>query len=400
MGNLKDAILVLESGSREKGGALSSGIPSLGAEHLSDNGKFNLEYDKLKYVSENHFRSMKSGHIKLNDILVVKDGATTGKTSFVDDNFPFGKAAINEHVFLLRPSEILFSKYLFYYLYSDVGQRYILSDFRGATVGGISRNFIDMPIPLPSLEVQRQIADVLDRASVLIEKRKAQIEKLDLLVKSQFIEIFGDPVTNPIGWEVRKLGNVIEGTPQNGLYKPSTDYTSDGSGTPIVRIDAFYDGKLKDATHFRRLNCTDKEIALYRLDNHDIVINRVNSIEYLGKCAYIEGLCEPTVFESNMMRFKVNRNELHPLFAVKLLCSPYIYNQIISHAKKAVNQASINQKDVQDFNLYIPPLTLQNDFAAFVERVETQKALLQRSLEKLELNYKSLMQQCFRGEIF
>ena len=291
------------------------------------------------------------------------------------------------------------TRYLYYFL-----DKYV-EKLREQSIGGVIKYIklgylTEAKIPIPPLEVQRKIADVLDRAGALIEKRKAQIGKLDLLVKSQFIEMFGDPVTNPKGWAIKKLGRVIEGTPQNGLYKPSTDYLSDGSGTPIVRIDAFYDGKLKDIPHFRRLNCTEKEVALYRLDNQDIVINRVNSIEYLGKCAYIEGLSEPTVFESNMMRFKVNRNELHPLFTAKLLCSPYIYDQIISHAKKAVNQASINQKDVQDFNLVIPPLTLQNEFATFVERVETQKTLFQQSLAKLELNYKSLMQKCFAGEVF
>ena len=135
MDNLKDHIFMLESGSREKGGAVSDGVPSLGAEHLNEAGGFNLDATKLKYVSALHFNKMKTGKIKKGDILVVKDGATTGKTSYVDESFPFEEAAVNEHVFLLRPGRSISPKYLFYYLFSSIGQSYILSDFRGATVG-------------------------------------------------------------------------------------------------------------------------------------------------------------------------------------------------------------------------------------------------------------------------
>ena len=188
MANLKEHILLLESGSREKGGAISVGIPSLGAEHLNDSGGFYLSKEKVKFISEKHYNGMKTGKIKVHDILVVKDGATTGKTSFVDSNFPFSIAAINEHVFLIRTQPQLYPKYLFYFLYSDAGKRLILRDFRGATVGGISRNFVDMDLPIPSLYVQQKIVAILDYVSNIIEKRKLQIEKLDLLVKSQFID--------------------------------------------------------------------------------------------------------------------------------------------------------------------------------------------------------------------
>ena len=83
---------------------------------------------------------------------------------------------------------------------------------------------------------------------------------------------------------------------QNGLYKHFSEYTTDGSGTPILRINSFYDGRLRDVSNLKRLNCNEKELKLFKLENKNIVINRVNSIEYLGKCALIEGLNEETVF--------------------------------------------------------------------------------------------------------
>jgi len=184
--------------------------------------------------------------------------------------------------------------------------------------------------------------------------------------------MFGDPVTNPMGWEVKKLDELVDVKPQNGLYKPLSEYTNDGSGIPILRIDAFYSGRITGIDSLKRLMCTPKEITTYSLRETDIVINRVNSMEYLGKCAYITGLSEDTVFESNMMRFNVGTNA-NALFIVEQLCSRFVYNQILQHAKKAVNQASINQSDVQDLNLLIPPLPLQNKFADFVQATDKSK---------------------------
>lgn len=274
--------------------------------------------------------------------------------------------------------------------------------FKGAGLKHISKKYLtnDIYVPILDVQAQQQIADVLDRASALIEKRKAQIEKLDLLVKSQFTQMFGDPVTNPMGWEKQKLGSLLSVEPQNGFYRPQSDYRTDGSGVPILRIDAFYNGKVTNWASLRRLECSDDEKKRYLLSDGDIVINRVNSIEYLGKCALIVGFSEDTVFESNMMRFHAKEELLIPVFLTHFLCLPYIYDQIITHAKKSVNQASINQKDVQDFDILIPPIALQTQFAVFVHQVEEQKKLLQQSLAKLEQNYKSLMQKSFRGEIF
>ena len=162
--NLNEFI-TLESGSRPKGGVrgILEGIPSLGGEHLNDDGSFRFE--KIKYVPEDFFKSLNKGQIYPNDIIVVKDGATTGKTSFVDNNFPHKDAAVNEHLFIVRVDpKVAFSKYVFYYLFSSKGQQQILSDFRGATVGGISRNFpLKVNVPIPSLTEQEQIVFELER---------------------------------------------------------------------------------------------------------------------------------------------------------------------------------------------------------------------------------------------
>lgn len=299
--------------------------------------------------------------------------------------------------YALKPKDNLIDlKYLFTIINSEHFLKQKDKYCTGATQKALNNEGLrKIQIPLPPLDEQKKIANELDKITSLIEKRKAQIEKLDLLIKSKFVEMFGDPVTNPMGWDVQKIFNALCVQPQNGLYKPASDYVDDNSETAILRIDAFYNGKVTDYTRLKRLKCTEKEIEKYCLAENDIVINRVNSLEYLGKCAHIVNLHEQVVFESNMMRMHFNENKYNAIYVTHLLCTEFIYEQIVSHAKKAVNQASINQKDVQDFDIYCPPLKLQNQFADYVQRVETTKTAMQQSLEKLEILKKARMQFYF-----
>ncbi|WP_228028940.1 restriction endonuclease subunit S [Leptospira borgpetersenii] len=161
---LAELVISLESGGRPKGGAIEEidgAIPSIGAEHLNNDGGFNLK--NIKYIPKKYFKELSTGIIKTEDILIVKDGATTGKTSFVSSGFPFTEAAVNEHVFILKLDKQLANpQFVFQFLRSKVGRKQILNDFRGATVGGISKRFVEIvQVPLPPLSEQIQIAEIL-----------------------------------------------------------------------------------------------------------------------------------------------------------------------------------------------------------------------------------------------
>ena len=273
---------------------------------------------------------------------------------------------------------------------------YLNAQARGATIKGIKIDVLaGIEVPSISVEEQRKVSAVIERTDSMISLRKKQLQKLDDLVKSRFVEMFGDLELNPMEWPVEALGDVLSVEPQNGLYKPQSDYAQDGTGIPILRIDAFYDGRVTDFSRLKRLKCTDTERSRYLLMENDIVINRVNSLEYLGKCAWITGLIEPTVFESNMMRFHVDESRIDPCYMTRLLCSTFIYKQILNRAKKAVNQASINQGDVQSFKILVPPVGLQKKYADFVAQVDKSKAVVQKALDEAQLLFDSLMQKYF-----
>ena len=175
---LGEVLSVLETGSRPKGVVfeIKEGIPSIGAEHLNSLGGFNL--NNIRFIPEEFYQTMKRGQIQKKDVLVVKDGATTGKVSFVDDNFPCGKAAINEHVFRLRGKTFLNQEFPFWFLYSPAGQSQIQQEFHGSAQGGINQKFVDgISIPLPSVPVQQRIASDLKEKMVEVEKLRTSIEK-------------------------------------------------------------------------------------------------------------------------------------------------------------------------------------------------------------------------------
>ncbi len=288
----------------------------------------------------------------------------------------------------------LYMPYL--YLFMEV----YVDELRRQAIGGVIKyiklgNLTEALIELPSLVEQKNIVNILFNAKAILDQRQEQISKLDELIKARFVEMFGDPYINNFNWPKMKIAQAVKVEPQNGMYKPQSDYVADGTGVPILRIDGFYDGEVTNWTTLKRLNCSVDDLDKYLLVEDDIVINRVNSIEYLGKCAHITGMIEPTVFESNMMRMHFDMNQFNPVYITRLLCTQYMYDQIVNHAKKAVNQASINQKDVLDFYVYQPPKALQDQFADFVKQVDKSKSAVQKSLDEAQLLFDSLMQLYF-----
>ena len=272
----------------------------------------------------------------------------------------------------LIPKNCIESEYLYYVVKYMHLEKY----FSGATIPHIYfRDYKTEEFNLHDKTEQREIVSTLKRIEAIISNRQEQLTKLDELIKARFVEMFGDLMENPKQFPCVLLGSIMTVMPQNGLYKPQSAYVQDKFGTPILRIDGFYNGKVTDFNNLKRLCCTDFEKERYLLVENDIVINRVNSIEYLGKCARISGLQEDTVFESNMMRFHLDDSKVNSTYITTVLCSQYIYRQILTRAKKAVNQASINQGDVQSLNVVVPPLSLQNQFADFVAEVDKSKLL-------------------------
>jgi type I restriction enzyme S subunit len=176
--HLKDLLTTIESGSRPRGGAKQGavGIPSLGGENIRMEG--GLELSNLRKVSESYYKSMNSGKLRTDDVLINKDGANTGKVAIYNCT-QYGKACINEHLFILRGNDSLDQVFLYYYLLSDIGQKKVKETITGSAQPGITTKFVN-PIKLliPQKEEQKTIVSILIVADQEINILQKQLEAL------------------------------------------------------------------------------------------------------------------------------------------------------------------------------------------------------------------------------
>lgn len=174
-----ECLNILESGSRPKGGVFEfkKGIPPIGAEHLNSFGGFYL--NNIRFIPIEFYQTMKRGKTQKKDVLVVKDGPTTGKVSIVGDTFTYENTAINEHVFRLRGEHsLLDQEFLFWFLYLTMCQSQIQQEFHGSAQGGIDQIFVDgISIPIPDLHTQQRIAPELKEKMTEVKKLRTFIEK-------------------------------------------------------------------------------------------------------------------------------------------------------------------------------------------------------------------------------
>ena len=204
----------------------------------------------------------------------------------------------------------------------------------------------------------------------------------------------------PRSWKSVEFWGLIADGPQNGLYKPASFY---GDGTLIVRIDAFYDGTIAAWDELKRVRLTEKERKQFALRNDDILVNRVNSPKFLGKSALVRKLKEPCVYESNMMRLRLDVSRALPDYANRYLQSFSGLAELRKNAKHAVNQSSINQEDVKSALFNLPPLAEQQEIVrrvaglfALADQIEARFQKAQAQVDKLT---PSLLARAFRGHL-
>lgn len=391
--SLSDLIDKLESGGRPKGGvgSLIDGIPSLGAEHLNSSGSF--KFNKVKYISDEFYNSQKSGKIKVNDILIVKDGATTGKTSFVDTDFPYSKASINEHLFRISVNESkIFAKYAFYYLSSDIGNRQILTDFRGATVGGISKKFANVvKIPLPSLAEQQQIVAILDEADKLRQKDQQLVEHYTQLSQSLFLDMFGDPISNNKQIKIVNVGDVVSEIKDGPHVSP--EYSN--SGIPILstrNIRPF--SLLLDELKYVSEEMYKKLTSRFCPKKGDVLLTKGGTTGYAKVVDFDWDFC----IWVHLAALRPKFNIINPKFLEAALNSEYCYQQS-QFLTKGIANRDLGLKRIVTIKLFLPDIKIQNQFAERVAVIERQKQQAQANLAKSNDLFNALLQKAFTGEL-
>ena len=203
----------------------------------------------------------------------------------------------------------------------------------------------------------------------------------------------------PRGWTWLRLGQIIASGIQNGLYKPQSAY---GAGIPIVRINDFQNGWIRPVGELLQVRVSEEEHSLYSLHRGDVLINRVNSITHLGKCMLVPQSYESTIFESNIMRFSLLESA-HAEFLCYYLQSRRGRDRLISNAKWAVNQASINQSDVASTPVPFPSLDEQRLVINEIQRrfsiLDELERAVDHGLQQAEGLRQSILKKAFEGRL-
>jgi type I restriction enzyme S subunit len=334
-----------------------------------------------------------------------------------------GTFIVDGHVTVLRPQpDRSDGRWLNALLRTPWGQRFLETQCYAGSTNQVELSRTQLAAaraPVPGLSEQRQIAAILDTIDDAIRKTEQIIAKLkqvkqgllhDLLTRGiddngelrdpeRHPEQFKDSPQGriPRGWERAALGAHLSGSPQNGLYKPGSQYGD--SGTPIVRIDGFYDGALNHVSTFKRVRLSEAETAFYRLYGGDILINRVNSIDYVGKAGLVPAWDEAVTFESNIMRLRLERTHLEPAYVIRVLCAQPARRFFFTRAKSAIAQASVNQTDVRDVPLLVPGLDEQKRIVTFLDTFESRLTSEAVGLSKLRLLKAGVMEDLLTGRV-
>lgn len=349
-----------------------SGLPIIRIQDLTGNSyktnRFSGKYDKKFEVND-------------GDIL-ISWSASIGVYIWRGE-----KAVLNQHIFKVKfDKQVNICKKFFIYQVENILKKAIL-ETHGATMKHLTKPVFDsLPFYLPDIKKQNEISAILDKISEIISLRQQQLKKLDELVKSRFIEMFGDTVLNPYNWKKDLLGmvcDVRDGTHDSPQYY-EIGYPLITSKNVTAGIIDLSDCSLISEEDYNKINERSK------VDIGDIIMPMIGTV---GKPVIVNVEPNFAIKNVSLIKFKKESKVLN-IYIRAFLQSDYFDDAVLSKLRGGT-QKFISLGDIRNLEVLMPPIELQNEFADFVKQTDKSKLEIQKSLDKLEILKKSLMQQYF-----
>jgi len=334
----------------------------------------------------------------INEYLFDKPGLVFGTGGNASIHYANSKFAVSTDCLVATPKDEkeIFPKFVYYFLSGNI---HILKEgFKGAGLKHISKDYISrIPVPFLKLETQKKIAEILDAADELRKKTQQIIEHYDQLAQSIFLDMFGDPVSNPKGWKKKKLGEITNkigsgATPTGG----KESYISDGIS--LVRSLNIYDGyfSYKDLAHI-----TEEQADKLRnviLEFNDVLLNITGAS--VCRCSIVPEEVLPARVNQHVSIIRTKKDVVNPLFLCYLLISKNVKKQLLYIASKGgATREALTKEDIEKYKIIVPPVEFQNQFAEKIELIERQKELTKQSLQQSDDLFNALLQRAFKGEL-
>lgn len=355
---------------------------------------FDVDLADLKEMRFEPAEEEKFG-IKEGDVLVC-EGGEAGRAAIwegPDMGIKFQKA-----IHRVRCGNLLYNRFLVHRIMHDYFNGRLAEYYTGATIKHITgQDLARYEFPLPRLDEQRRIAAILDQAQELRRHRKRSVERLDELAQSTFRHFFGDPHTNSRGWPDNiRLGEVAEIV--SGVTKGRKLSGESTRVVPYLAVANVQDRFLAlDST--KGIEATEAEIHRYILRRDDLLLTEGGDPDKLGRGALWRDELPEAIHQNHIFRVRLNGHEISPVFLNWLVGSTRGKRYFLRSAKQTTGIASINMGQLKHFPLLVPPLEVQQRFAAAVAEIEDQTAMAQRHLRELDALFASLQHRAFSGEL-
>ena len=369
---------------------VDDGVNFVKIESITENGEFLT--DKFAHITDECDRKLSRSQLQQNDLLFSIAGAI-GRTAIVtEDILP---ANTNQALAIIRvPEGQVDYSYLKYVLQSpDIVEQFEKKKQGVAQLNISLKDIGDFVIPLCTEEEQKTVVSTLDKVSELIDLRKEQLAKLDQLIKSRFVELFGDPVSNSFGWKTDYLKNVTSiigsgATPKGGKESYQEE------GITLIRSMNVHDGRFeyKDLAHITDEQA--KQLDNVTIEENDVFIN-ITGASVARSCIVPKHIL-PARVNQHVAIIRCITSMLNPVFANNMFLNHSFKGQLldIGETGGATRQA-ITKQQLETLEVILPPIEEQNQFAAFVEQTDKSKVVVQKALDEAQLLFDSLMQKYF-----
>lgn len=387
---------LISSGSTPLGGAsryLSEGpVMFIRSQNVRMNW---LDLSDVVYIDSDLHGEMKRTHVRSGDVLINITGASIGRVAAFDRNGT--TANVNQHVCIIRPkSQELDFRYLTTLLCSPGFQENINRLQRGGTRQALTFDMIaGFDIPLLPLQEQRRIAAILDKADAIRRKREDGICLTEELLRSTFLEMFGDPVKNERGWgvvQVKQAGHVQLGRQRAPKYQT-------GKHThPYIRVANVFEDRI-DLSDLLSMDFDSSDFATYRLVHGDILLNEGQSTELVGRPAMWRDELPECCFQNTLIRFRADPKKMEPEFALEVFLYCLRTGQFARLSSKTSSVAHLGAARFAEMPVPLPPLKLQSLFAERRRQIHKLHEARQCQVRESNELFGSLVQRAFRGEL-
>lgn len=364
--------------------------------HISIKDGFNfLNKSKIKAgdgLSEGDFPFYTSSSIQskfLNDYEIEDESLIFGTGGSASIHYSKGKFSTSTDCFVIQSNNKygIDLKYVYFYLFGNI--HLLENGFKGAGLKHISKKYLEeIKIPLVPIETQKKIVEALDKAQALIDARKEQIRLMDELVKARFVEMFGDPISNPMRWNIRKFTDVA--TSRLGKMLDAKKQTGESSYPYLANFNVQWFKVNLDTINTMDFN--EKEQIEFALNKGDLLVCEGGEV---GRCAIWMGEVKNCYFQKALHRVRCDTKVILPEYLSWVFYYWYQYNRFEDIVGSKSTIAHLTGEKLKGLSLVVPPIYLQNQFKDFIEHTNKLKSEIQNNLNEIITIQQALMQQYF-----